>query len=67
MKFEEDVARALAPKAWGWLGKIGDNRAQAARRTASLKHAGKAIAAYRMALGRAGFSVVPLTYVPSQE
>jgi hypothetical protein len=61
----EAVARAIAPIAWNWYGKIGDNRAQEARRRASLKHADKAIAAYRMALGRSGFSVVPITYKPS--
>jgi len=35
----EEFARVLAPKAWDWYGRIGDNRAQSDRRQASLRHA----------------------------
>ena len=40
----ERVARAIAPKAWHWYGRIGDNLAQENRRKASLVHARAAIA-----------------------
>lgn len=42
----ERVARAIAPKAWATYGKVGvDRLPQAARRTASLRHARAVIAA----------------------
>lgn len=43
----ERAARAIAPKAWWWYGRIGDNIAQESRRTASLKHARAVIASLR--------------------